>query len=114
VGLIGNIALSRAEHAVTVANGPRALAQARKARRWAPWSTEALRALGEAEVITGRRTAGLADLRRAARRDPNDWRTWFDIASVASGGEHAAAVAHVRALNPAGTELQLLEHPPTL
>jgi hypothetical protein len=113
VGLIGNIALSRAEAAVRVADGPKAVAEARTAVRWAPWSTEALRTRGLAEVLAGQRAAGLADLRLAAARDPGDWATWFDLASATTGAAHRSAVQRVEGLNPHGSELALLEHPPS-
>jgi hypothetical protein len=113
VGLIANIALSRAESAVQAADGPKAVAEARTAARWAPWSTEALRVRGQGEVLAGNRVAGVADLRRATERDPGDWESWFDLASATTGGEHALAVARVRALNPHGAELGLLAHPPS-
>jgi hypothetical protein len=113
VGLVGNIALSRAEAAVRSVDGPKAVAEARTAVRWAPWSTEALRTRAQGELLGGQRAAGLADLRRATRRDPGDWETWFDLASVTKGAEHLRAVARVKALNPHGSELALLEHPPS-
>jgi hypothetical protein len=113
VGLIGNLALSRAEAAVRVADGTKAAAEAKTAVRWAPWSTEALRVRAQGELIAGNRAAGLADLRRATRRDPRDWESWFDLASVTTGAEQRVAIARVKALNPQAPELKLLEQPPS-
>ena len=112
VGLIGNLALARAEQALPNGQDRVVLAQAKKAHRWAPWSTQALRDLGEAKLVTGDRQGGLADLRQAAADDPGDWETWFDLAFETTGSERAQAVARVKALNPYGPELALLEHPP--
>ena len=111
VGLIGNIALARAQTAIRSDSAPRALAEARTAYRWAPWSTEALRTRGEAELISGRTAAGAADLRRVTARDPGDWQAWFDLTAVTSGAERARAAARVRALDPRGPEAQLLARP---
>ena len=112
VGLIGNIALAKSESAIQAYQGGTAVAQARRAHRWAPWSAEALRDLGAGELLIGQRRAGLADLQRAAAKDPGDWQTWFYLGSAASGPARAEAVARLRALNPQGPELALLEHPP--
>ena len=112
VGLIGNIALAHSGRALLDGNGKVVVAQAKRAHRWAPWSAQALRQLGEGRILTGNRRAGLADLRSAAATDPGDWETWFDLASATTGPARARAVARVRALDPAGPELARLEHPP--
>ena len=112
VGLIGNIALARSGKALINGRGKVVVTQAQRAHRWAPWSAQALRDLGEGKILVGEKRAGLADLRRAAAKDPGDWETWYDIASTSTGAARAAAVARVRVLNPAGPELAQLEHPP--
>ncbi len=112
VGLIGNLAVAKAENAIPNGQTKTALAQAKKAHRWAPWSAEALRDLGEARVLSGDKVAGLADLRSAAAKDPGDWQTWFDIASTTSGAERTHAILRVEALNPESPEAGLLQSPP--
>jgi hypothetical protein len=112
VGLIGNIALARSGKALLDGRGKVVVTQAQRARRWAPWSAQALRDLGEGKILVGDKRAGLADLRRAAAKDPGDWETWFDLASASTGRARILAVARVRALNPAGPELTQLEHLP--
>ena len=113
VGLIGNIALAKAQTAIQTYQPGTAVTQARRAHRWAPWSAEALRYLGAGELLIGQKRAGLADLKRAVAKDPGDWESWFYLASATSSGPtHAEAVARVRALNPHGPEVALLEHPP--
>jgi hypothetical protein len=101
VGLIGNLALARSEDDLLNAEPAAALAQARTAHRWAPWSATALRDLGESRLLVGQRGAGLSDLRRAATKDPSDWETWLDIAAAGTGAERRAALARAHALNPA-------------
>ncbi len=112
VGLIGNIALARGGKALLDGRGKVVVKEAQRAHRWAPWSAQALRDLGEGRILVGDKRSGLADLRSAAAKDPGDWETWFDLASASTGRARAAAVARVRALNPAGPELAQLEHPP--
>lgn len=113
VGLIGSIALQNAQSALLDLRAPRVVSEARTAHRWAPWSAEALRTLGQGELLAGQKQAGLADLRQASRMDPSDWETWFDLASATTGAEKAHATSRARALNPHGPELALLENPPS-
>ena len=88
VGLIGNIALARAQSRNPQRwSSARRSASAAKAHRWAPWSAPALSVLGESRVLARDRPGGLAALRQAAAKDPGDWQTWFDIAVVTSGAE---------------------------
>ena len=112
VGLIGNIALANAERGILNGFDRKAITSASKAHRWAPWSAEALRALGESQVLAGQRQGGLATLRRAAAKDPGDWRTWYDIAVVTSGPAHRLALARARSLNPYGPELAAVARAP--
>ena len=113
VGLIGNIALARSERALLDDKGKVVVSEAKRAHRWAPWSAQALRDLGDGNILAGNKRAGLADLQRAAAKDPGDWETWYDLAAAAGGTVRARAIARVRALNPAGPELAQLEHPPS-
>ena len=100
VGLIGNIAIAKTEDAIPNGQSKLALSEAKKAHRWAPWSAEALRDLGEAKILTGSKDAGLADLRSAAAKDPGDWQTWFAIASATGGAERAQASRPCRGAQP--------------
>ena len=111
VGLIGNIALARSAERDPDGNG------AEGGRRGAAGpSLGALVGAGPArprrsEIVTGSKRAGLADLRRAAAKDPGDWETWFDLAAASSGPARARAVDRVKALNPVAPELDALEQP---
>jgi O-antigen ligase len=105
VGLVGNIALARAEKAVLRADGQKASGEARTARRWMPWSAAPLKALGDAQVLLGRRAEGVATLRKAAAKDPGDWRIWLDLAAVTQGAEQRQALDRAAALNPRGLEI---------
>jgi hypothetical protein len=78
----------------------RAIADARRAERLAPWSVEPLLLLGRAQVGSGDRSAAAVTFRRATRHAPESWRTWYELAAVTRGAERAMAVRRARALNP--------------
>src|SRR6185437_15280313 len=92
-GLIGNAAIARGQDAVRVGDEPAALAAARRARRWAPWSAEPWRILSEA------RGGDVRALRRAVRLDPSDWSLWAELARNASGVEARRAASEAARLN---------------
>ena len=71
-----------------------------KAHRWAPWSAQALKDLGDGRLLLGEKRSGLAALRAAAAKDPGDWEIWFDIAAATDGSAHRRALARAKALNP--------------
>jgi len=105
VGLVGNIALSRAQTAVAREEGARALDNARTARRWLPWSARAIQAEGDALLLLGRKPAGIATLRKAAAQDPGDWEIWIDLAWATTGVARQAALERAAALNPRSPEV---------
>ncbi|MGZ6668703.1 MAG: O-antigen ligase family protein, partial [Solirubrobacteraceae bacterium] len=105
VGLIGNIALSRADDAVLHGQGRIAATQGAKAHRWAPWSAQALKDLGDGRLLLGQKRSGLAALNAAAAKDPGDWEIWFDIAAATDGSARRAALARAKALNPYSPEI---------
>jgi O-Antigen ligase len=118
VGLLGNVAVHRAEKAVQAKQWTKAEREARAAERWAPWSSEPLEWLGEAQVGAGNLVASQATLRRAVAKDERNWELWFDLALAAPHGSATQldALAHALRLNPlspevhefaAGTGLQL-------
>jgi hypothetical protein len=95
-GLIGNAAVARGRNAVRAGDAPAALAAARQARRWAPWSAAPWRIMSDA------RGGDLAALRRAVQLDPHDWSLWAELARSASGVESRRAAARAARLNPLG------------
>lgn len=105
VGLVGNIALTRAEAAVLRGDGQKAADEARTARRWMPWSAEPLKALGEAQVLLSRPAEGAATLRQAAAKDPGNWEIWLNLAAVTRGAERKRMLQRAVALNPRGPEI---------
>lgn len=94
VGLVGNRRIAQAD-AYRRAHDPRALAAARSAAGWAPWSAEPLRVQ---YAVTG----SLPLLRRAIAKDPHDWSLWQLLAEHGSGAEKRRAAAKAARLNPLG------------
>ncbi|MGZ4360047.1 MAG: O-antigen ligase family protein, partial [Gaiellaceae bacterium] len=109
VGLIGNIALSRADDAVLHGQGRPAAARGATAHWWAPWSARALEDLGDGRLLLGQKRSGLAALRAAAAKDPGDWQIWFDIAAATDGSAHRTALSRAKALNPYSPEIADVE-----
>jgi O-antigen ligase len=108
VGLVGASATS-ASQAAAQASPPdygEAESQARKARRWAPWSSEPWQRLGEAQLARGELVAARRSFRKAIDKEPNDWQLWFDLAQASSGPSRTAALAEALRLNPRSPELR--------
>jgi hypothetical protein len=84
--------------------------EAERATTLAPWSSEALLALGEARFALGQTSAGRASLRKAVAKDPHDWYAWYRLGLASTGAERARAASRVERLNPLGTEADMLRH----
>ena len=100
VGLRGNRAIAASEAAANRDNLRGAIADARTAARWAPWSARPWQLRGEAEAQQHRLGAARADLRKAAAKDPADWSVWLDLALASSGRERRHALTEAIRLNP--------------
>jgi hypothetical protein len=119
VGLVGNRALTSSVTAVRAADRARALGhsrlasarwsqaeeQARRAQRWAPWSTGSWVALGELQLDRRQRAAAAASFRRAIAMEPDDWSLWYDLARAARGRAQRAALRRAARLNPLSPEV---------
>jgi tetratricopeptide (TPR) repeat protein len=82
--------------------------EAERAASLAPWSSEALVALGEAQLALRQAPEGRATLRRAVAKDPNDWWAWYRLGLASTGAERARAARQVARLNPLGAEAEML------
>ncbi len=102
----GNAATADAHDALDRGDAAAAQLAAERARRFAPWSAEPWRLLGEAELAAGRLASARERLRRAAAEDPGSWETWLALAFAAEDAERAAALRRVRGLNPLAPELE--------
>jgi hypothetical protein len=101
----GNRAAAEVEAAIARDDPPAAVAAARRAERYAPWSTEALRLAGEARLAAGQRAAARPPLREALARDPGDWELWYVLSFALDGAAADEAWERARALNPRAPEL---------
>ncbi|MGH3026632.1 MAG: tetratricopeptide repeat protein, partial [Gaiellaceae bacterium] len=73
---------------------------AQRASDFAPWSSEPWLKLGEAELTAGLTPHARDAFRIAAKRDPNNWVAWWDLARASHSSERQDALLHVKALNP--------------
>jgi O-antigen ligase len=108
LGLIGNRALTAATRAVDAGEWRTGASQARTAVSWMPWSGHAWQQLGDAQLGLGQAAAARASLRRAVRKSPHDWSTWFDLGTVSRGEQRRDAYRHASALNPLQSNVRLL------
>lgn len=108
VGLTGSSAISASEEAASAGtpNWDEAEDEARKARRWAPWSSEPWQRLAEAQMDRGDAAAARASFRKAIAKEPNDWLLWFRLAEASSGADRREALAEAQRLNPLGEEIR--------
>ena len=122
LGLLANMPAASAGKAIRAGNWDKARAEARKEIRWAPWSADGWRRLGQSEVGANQVAAGVRDLRTAIRKDPQNWDRWFDLALATTGRERRRALDQALALNPhspevaefvAGVGLKGIRIPPT-
>lgn len=106
VGLASHRAVAAGSDAVADERLAEARDRARAAARWAPWSAEPWRLLGEAQLWEGRLAEARASFREAIARDPGDWELWLDLA-LASERPEARRQAALRALelNPLSAEI---------
>jgi hypothetical protein len=104
-GYLGNDALERAELALQVENPKAALAEARHARTWAPWSPYPQTVRGEALLALNRVPAARDAFRDATRLDPGYWRAWLGLAVASNGKSRAAALRHAKLLYPRSIEI---------
>ena len=108
VTLVGNSALSAAEAAAR--NDPRrAEAEARKATRWAFWSSEPWRVLAQAQLATGDSAAARASLRTGIAKEPRDWSLWYELALASDDRKEVRqALDRAARLNPRSVEIAQL------
>ena len=99
-GLIGNLAISASQNALASGKLERAVAKARSAEFWAPWSAQPWQVLGDAQLGLRRIGTARETLLTAIGKDPRNELLWLDLARVSSGREQAAALARAHRLNP--------------
>lgn len=105
VGLVGNLALAQSSKAVGRGNWAKAVSEARRAERWAPWSSQPWQRLGEAQLAQGEFAAARASFREAVSKDSTNWELWFDLARSSTGAVQQRALGRASKLNPLSPEL---------
>jgi O-Antigen ligase len=105
VGLLGNMPAASAGRAIRAADWAGARSEARKEIRWAPWSADGWRRLGQSELGANKLVPAVRDLRTAIRKDPQNWDRWFDLALATRGAQQRLALEHALALNPHSPEI---------
>ena len=105
VAAIGNAAIAAGRTAADNGEPEKAEADARKAMRWMPWSSEPWQLAGEAQLVRGDLANARATLRTAIDKDPDDWELWLDLSLASRGRGRRVAAARAVRLNPLGPEL---------
>jgi tetratricopeptide (TPR) repeat protein len=102
VGLVGFSAVNASADAAAgrTPNYDEAEDEARKARRWARWSSEPWQRLGEAQLGNGDAGAARQSFRKAIEKEPTDWLLWLRLAEASTGAERQQAIARAERLNP--------------
>lgn len=106
--VLGNVPLGQARDALHAASYDEAIEKARAARTWAPWSSEPLRILGEAQLNAGRQARARVTILEAIEKDRENWELWLDLALVTRGAERRAAITTASRLNPLSPLVQQL------
>jgi O-antigen ligase len=112
LGFAGNRAAVAGSDALDRSDLHTAAVEARRARRWEPWSAEPWRLLGETQLEAGEVARARASFRRGLDKDRGDWELWLDLALASRGAERQEALAHVSRLNPLSQELREVQGSP--
>jgi len=100
VTMMGNVPLDSAQAAADQGNWAASASDAHKAKTWAPWSSEPLRLLGEAELAQAKIVTARNDFTSATAKDPQRWQLWLDLALTSTGAEKRHALARAERLDP--------------
>jgi O-Antigen ligase len=108
LALIGNLALERSEDARDRGDTSAAEREARRAGRWAPWSSEPWRLLGEAQLTQGDLVSARASFRKGLAKDRRSWELWLDLALASEEADRKRALDRAEMLNPRAPEVDEL------
>jgi hypothetical protein len=106
LGLLGNIETSASSKSSSAGHFARAESQARRATKFAPWSSQPWRKLGEAQALAGKLADARASYRKGIAKDPHDWSLWFELAGASGGVARERALAEASRLNPLSPEIE--------
>jgi O-antigen ligase len=102
VGLAGSWASARGSDAAAEGRWADAERAAARAKRWAPWSADGWRLLGEARRGQGRIAEARRELLLAIEKDPGDPELWLALARVSNGSVRAEALSEAIERDPLG------------
>jgi O-Antigen ligase len=105
VALVANRSGAAAQDALRAGAAERAEAEARRASRWAQWSSHPLRTLADAQLLQDDREAARETIRKALAKGDRDWRLWLALAIASDGRERRAAFEQAERLNPVGRRI---------
>jgi tetratricopeptide (TPR) repeat protein len=108
IGLMANYALAESRNADENDDLRRAESQARRAIRWAPWSSEPWQALAEVHFDRNELAKARAALLEAVERDKGDWAIWFNLGVASTGQAKQRAYEEAARLNPRGGNINVL------
>jgi O-antigen ligase len=108
--VMANVPLNSAQAAADRGDWSSSASAARKAKSWAPWSSQPLRLLGEAQLAQGNILAARRTFRSAVAKDPEDWELWLDLGIAGAGAEQRHALATAVRLNPRDPSIRGLDH----
>jgi O-antigen ligase len=102
---VGNGALAKSAAAANRGDAASAERLARRARVWAPWSSQPWQRLGEAQFAVGDARGARQSLRRAIRLNNTDWSLWYGLAQTSVGRAREQALMRAALLNPLSPEI---------
>jgi tetratricopeptide (TPR) repeat protein len=100
VTVVGNGSRAASAAAIADSKWDQAEEEARKAARWAPWSSRPWQLLAQAKLAQGDRPQARKAFRRALAENASDWELWIGLAGVSAGAERARALSEAARLNP--------------
>jgi O-antigen ligase len=98
--VMANVPLESAQSAAERGDWAASAADARRARSWAPWSSEPWKLLGEAQLAQAQIAAARRSFRTALAKDPHNWELWLDLGIASTGAEQRRALATAVRLDP--------------
>jgi len=102
---VGNAAVAAAARAYDRGDTARAIAQARRAMGWNPWSYQPVQLLAEAQLARGDSQAARRSLHAAIAKDHENWSLWLELAEASKGRARRRALARAGELAPRSTEV---------
>ena len=108
VGVVKNGAVGASIAALRAGDYAAAEREAATATRWAPWSSEARRWMGEAQLARGDLRGARYSFTAALSREPRNWALWYGLALASDGRARQRALARAAALNPLSPEVRAI------